>query len=86
LIHVLKKLKEDGKTLFIVTNNHYPYSDVLLKATLGVLYRNYIDFTFLNAQKPEFFTEKNTQYLMHPFTYQMKYSTTKVTQEVPIYL
>jgi len=63
LIPVLKKLKDQGKFLFIATNSHYEYTELIMEATLGPKWRESFDFVFSSCRKPLFFTAKNPMYI-----------------------
>mmetsp|Transcript_1328 Transcript_1328/g.1716 ORF Transcript_1328/g.1716 Transcript_1328/m.1716 type:complete len:213 (+) Transcript_1328:374-1012(+) len=64
LIPILQKLREQGKTLFIATNSHFGYMELIMSTTLGPKWREYFDFVFCFCRKPAFFSESNPMYVV----------------------
>ena len=51
---MLAKLLKAGKFLFILTNAHYDYLDLVMTRTLGKYWADFFDLIVCNAQKPLF--------------------------------
>ena len=61
---VLKKLREQGKTIFLGTNAHAEYMELIMSTTLGADWRSSFDFVFSFCRKPHFFSAKNPFFVM----------------------
>lgn len=57
LRRLFERLKDGGKTLFIVTNSSYRVVTAILGWLLGNEWRDLLDFIIINANKPTFFTD-----------------------------
>jgi len=49
-------LKAHKKRLFIVTNAHYEWTNIMMTFTLGEDWKSYFDFVCMDSNKPSFFT------------------------------
>jgi len=64
LAQTLHRFRSSGKRLFLLTNSHWDYTDVLLKYLLDnrlegyPSWRNYFDIVIVAAQKPAFFVRR----------------------------
>jgi len=43
----------------LATNSHIEYADLIMTQTLGEDWRSLFDLSFVNAQKPGFFSKPN---------------------------
>ena len=68
------KLKESGKKLFVATNSHVEYSDVILTATFGEDWRSLFDVICCFTCKPRFFQNEQVT----PFH---EYDSTHITNK-----
>ena len=51
---LLRELKNRGKKLFIATNNHLVFTDMLMVQTLGRNWKKLFDINIINCRKPLF--------------------------------
>jgi len=58
MLQTLKHLKEKGKILFLASNSHYEYVNILMEHAFGAEWDKLFDFIIVKACKPAFF--KNT--------------------------
>ena len=58
----MQKLIEKGKRLFLATNSHLEYADLIMSQTLGDDWRTLFDLSVVNAQKPGFFKKNNSPF------------------------
>ena len=58
----LLKLKKSGKKIFLMTNFHVEFMNLVMKATLGDDYLDFFDLCIANAKKPLFFSGENSFY------------------------
>ncbi len=58
MLQTLKHLKEKGKILFIASNSHYEYVNILMEHAFGAEWDKLFDFIIVKACKPAFW--KNT--------------------------
>lgn len=59
--------------MFLATNSHIEYADLIMTQTLGADWRSLFDLSFVNAQKPSFFVKPNqTCYSIDPTTENQK--------------
>ena len=56
----LLTLREQGCRLFLVTNSHFDYTDLLLSYSFGEDWRSLFDISIVYAQKPSFFKNFNS--------------------------
>ena len=63
LIKILTKLREQGKWLFIGTNSHFEFMELILTSTIGENWRQYFDAVFCFCRKPLFFNAKPAMYV-----------------------
>ena len=61
---VIQKLRDQGKVLFVGTNSHWEYMELIMSTTLGPDWRNFFDFVFAFCRKPHFFSTENPMYIM----------------------
>ena len=54
----LNILRRKGKKLFVATNSHSDYTEVIMRATLGEDWRTFFDIICSNARKPLFFWDQ----------------------------
>ena len=64
LREVFQKMRDQGKFIFLGTNAHYDYMEVIMKVTLGDDWRSFFNMVFCNCKKPGFFNTKNTMYFL----------------------
>lgn len=55
----LHKLRSSGKKLFLLTNSHLDYTEIVMSYLLGN-WLSYFDFVITASNKPSFFTDQNT--------------------------
>ena len=55
LKETIKKLRDAGKLIFLATNSHEEYMEIIMKATLGDDWKSYFDLINANCRKPAFF-------------------------------
>lgn len=53
---MLTKLRESGKKLFIATNSHTEYSNLIMSTTIGEDWLKFFDLACCYCRKPVFFT------------------------------
>lgn len=58
LREVLRKLRAQKKFLFLCTNSHYEYAELIMSFTLGKDWRDFFNMVFCNTCKPRFFTDR----------------------------
>jgi len=62
---VLKKLRDQGKFVFLGTNSYWEYADLIMEATLGKDWANNFDMVVSECNKPDFFkSEKKDKKLI----------------------
>lgn len=67
-VNVLKRFKEAGKKLWVITNSDFHYTKILLDYTItpyldeGQTWADLFDITVTSARKPRFFTDKQVFY------------------------
>jgi len=59
---VLLELREKGKKLFLATNSHSEYTNLIMTVTLGEDWENFFDLICCHTRKPLFFHSQT-----HPF-------------------
>jgi len=64
LVPVFKQLRKQGKFIFLATNSHWEYMELIMKTTLGEDWRSCFDMVIANALKPVFFKEEQPFYLV----------------------
>lgn len=52
---IFQTLKSKGKRLFLATNSHAEYTNMIMKATVGENWEQYFDITCYHCRKPYFF-------------------------------
>jgi hypothetical protein len=57
-------MRSHSKTLFLVTDSHIEYINLVMTATLGEDWKNFFDFCLVDAQKPLFFRSRGPFYLV----------------------
>lgn len=57
-------MRDQGKVLFLGTNSHCEYMELIMSTTLGHDWRNFFDFVFSFCRKPGFFSHENPMYIM----------------------
>ena len=55
---MLTSLRKQGKKLFLGTNSHTEYANVIMTATLGADWRGFFDVICCNCRKPLFFWDQ----------------------------
>ena len=58
LRELLQTLRAKGKGLFLATNSHYPYANLIMSQTLGEDWKSFFDVICEWCSKPKFFAEK----------------------------
>ncbi|CDW90182.1 UNKNOWN [Stylonychia lemnae] len=56
----IQKLKDNGKRLFLATNSHTEYSNLIMTATLGDDWKDFFDIVCCYCRKPLFFWDIKT--------------------------
>lgn len=56
---VLIKLRNEGKFIFLATNAHWEYMELIMTTTLGQDWRSFFDMVIANARKSYFWSEKD---------------------------
>ena len=64
LREVLLALRKQGKCVFLGTNSHWEYMELIMSTTLGSDWRKCFDFVFCFCRKPAFFNTDNPMFLM----------------------
>jgi 5'-nucleotidase len=64
----LERLKDTGKTIFLLTNSDWSYSNSVMTYLLGEHWRQYFDICIVSAKKPAFFSQKNPFFKFNPET------------------
>lgn len=54
---MLERLKAKGVKVFLATNSHHEFSNLIMKASIGPDWKDYFDLICENCQKPGFFQE-----------------------------
>ncbi|CAM1332795.1 NT5DC3 (predicted) [Pycnogonum litorale] len=65
LLRLLEKMKNDGKTLFLVTNSKYSFVNSGLNFILGPDWQQLFDIIVVLARKPHFFQESKRPFRMY---------------------
>mmetsp|Transcript_4339 Transcript_4339/g.2862 ORF Transcript_4339/g.2862 Transcript_4339/m.2862 type:complete len:105 (-) Transcript_4339:308-622(-) len=55
LKETLKKLRDAGKLIFLATNSHNDYMEVIMRQTIGDDWKDYFDLINAHCRKPGFF-------------------------------
>ncbi|XP_031632609.1 5'-nucleotidase domain-containing protein 3, partial [Contarinia nasturtii] len=58
LKHFFKRLKDDNKQLFLVTNSPYHFVNQGMNMLVGQNWKDYFDIVIVQARKPRFFTDE----------------------------
>lgn len=61
---VLKKMAEQNKFIFLATNSHWEYMELIMSTTLGEDWREFFDMVIANARKSFFWSGDNPMYMM----------------------
>lgn len=54
----LERLKNEGKVLFLATNSHVEYMEVIMEASLGEDWKSLFDLSCANCRKPGYFSKE----------------------------
>ena len=58
------RLKAQGKFVFLGTNSHWEYMELIMSTTLGEDWRDFFDAVFCFCRKPNFFNTDNALFKM----------------------
>jgi 5' nucleotidase family len=56
----LQTLRDSGKKLFLATNSHTEYADMIMTITLGEDWKSFFDILCFYCKKPIFFLESKS--------------------------
>jgi hypothetical protein len=52
---ILETLRDQGKFIFLGTNSHFDYMELIMSTTLGEDWRSFFNMVFCDCRKPNFF-------------------------------
>ena len=79
---VLRKLREQGKFLFLATNSHFEYMELIMSTTLGEDWRQFFDMVCANSRKPLFFSGTQPFWKCNPSLPDFKESLVNLAEQV----
>ncbi|KAL8559232.1 hypothetical protein ACOMHN_040356 [Nucella lapillus] len=65
---LLERLREEGKSLFLITNSGYPFTNAGMEHMIGADWLDFFDIVVVNARKPKFFHLGNRPFRLYDRT------------------